>query len=304
VKVLLLDKDKKRIKLFKEVLKNQDYDILVAKHGKNAIKHLGEDSPELIITDFDVPGGGVDLVNAILTLKRDQFPYVLFITEEQGEKFAVDCLGPIPGDFLLKPIKEQELRARISVAERAIALQSHLRSARTATVDLAMYDELTNLMNRQAVYERALGELNRAQRDKIQVCLAMIEVLNVEDVKSEYGEDISNQAIRYVARTARANVRMYDLVGRWIGAKFFLMLPGLPHKHIHSVIERINDAIAAVRVKLPEGDVVPIEIAVGFTWSDVEKPEPLYVLIEQANDAISEAAKKDSGRKIASHRED
>ncbi|TES91622.1 MAG: response regulator, partial [Anaerolineales bacterium] len=152
MKVLLLDKDKTRIKLFKEVLNDPDYDILVAKHGKNAIKHLGEDSPELIITDFDVPGGGVDLVNAILTMNRDQFPYVLFIAEEQGEKYAVDCLGPIPGDFLLKPIKEQELRARISVAERAITLQSHLRSERSDTVDLAMYDELTNLMNRQAVY--------------------------------------------------------------------------------------------------------------------------------------------------------
>ena len=299
--VLLLDKDKKRLKTLVDTLGDQDFNIVVEKDGKEVMKHLLDDPPELIISDFELPGGGIDLVNNILTLTKDQYPYVLFLTEEEEENYAVDSLGPIPGDFLLKPLKKRELKARIAVAERTIALQSHLRDSKGGRVDLALYDDMTNVLNRQAVYERALAELNRAMREKIQVCLAMIEVINHKDMESDDKEDMSAQAIRYVARAIRANVRMYDLVGRWIGSKFFLLLPSLPKEHTQAVIERIYTAITAVRVKYGEGEMLPIDIAIGYTWSTEEAPAPLYVLIEQANNALNEASKIEEGNRTAAH---
>lgn len=302
MKVLLLDKDKKRLKMLVDSLGDQDFNIVVEKDGKEVMKHLLDDSPpELIISDFELPGGGIDLVNNILTLNRDQYPYVLFVTEEEEESYAIDSLGPIPGDFLVKPLNKRELKARISVAERAIALQVHLRDTKGNRVDLALYDEMTSVLNRQAVYERALAELNRAMREKIQVCLVMLEVINHKDIPSDDEEGVAVQAIRYVARAIRANVRMYDLVGRWIGSKFFLLLPSLPKEHTQAVIERIYTAITAVRVKYGEGEMLPIDIAVGYTWSTEEAPAPLYVLIEQANDALNEASKVEEGNRIVAY---
>ncbi len=304
MKVLLLDKDKKRLKTLVDTLGNQDFNIVVEKDGKEVLKHLLDDPPELIISDFELPGGGIDLVNTILTLTRDQYPYVLFMTEEEEENYAVDSLGPIPGDFLVKPLIKRELKARISVAERAIALQTHLRDTKGNRVDLALYDEMTNVLNRQAVYERALAELNRAMREKIQVCLAMLEVVNHKDIESEDKEEMATLAIRYVARAIRANVRMYDLVGRWIGSKFFLLLPSLPKEHTQAVIERIYTSISTVRVKYGEGEMLPIEIAIGYTWSTEEAPAPLYVLIEQANDALIEASNIEEGNRLVAYQEE
>lgn len=301
MRVLLLDKDKKRLKMLVDGLGDQDFNIVVEKDGKEVMKHLLDDPPELIISDFELPGGGIDLVNNILTLNRDQYPYVLFMTEEEEESYAIDSLGPIPGDFLVKPLKKRELKARISVAERTIALQVHLRDTKGTRVDLALYDEMTNVLNRQAVYERALAELNRAMREKIQVCLVMLEVINHKDIESDDEEGLAVQAIRYVARAIRANVRMYDLVGRWIGSKFFLLLPSLPKDHTQAVIERIYTAITAVRVKYGEGEMLPIDIAVGYTWSTEDAPAPLYVLIEQANDALNEASKVEEGHRIVAY---
>lgn len=300
LKVLLLDNDAERVYTIQEMLEGEDYHILTERDGKNIGNHFNEETPpNLLVTDFDTPGGGIALINYLLTLPKEKFPYVLFLTEDQGEKYAIDSLGPIPGDFMLKPVKEAELKARMAVAERAVAWQQHININEGVSADLAMYDELTNVLNRQAAYERALGELNRAQRENIPVCLAMIELTNLDKLDMGFGSDVANQAVRYVARAARANVRIYDLVGRWIGPKFLLMLPGVPKDSTDAVIERIYGAILTVRVRLPEGQPLSLDIASGYSWSDVDQPEPLYVLIEQANEVLETAKKIKKGNKIA-----
>jgi diguanylate cyclase (GGDEF)-like protein len=298
VKVLIVDQDQVERKFLKDNLGEQDFEILMERNGDGVFKHFGDDYPELIISDFSTPKGGIDLINNILKLEKELFPYVIFITEEHGEKYAIDSLGPIPGDFLHKPIKTEELNARISIAERAIALQKRLRDSKDIQMDLALYDGLTNVLNRQAVYERALGEMNRAKRERLQLCLAMVDVINYEGVTSTYDMETANQAIQYVARAIRANVRMYDLVGRWISAKFFILLPGLPREYARTVINRVYTAVTSVRVKHMAGDSIPIDLAVGYTWADSDEPDPLYVLIEKANEALAKAVNMGGANKI------
>jgi diguanylate cyclase (GGDEF)-like protein len=161
-----------------------------------------------------------------------------------------------------------------------------------------MYDGLTNVLNRQAVYERALGEMNRAKREGLELCLAMVDVVNYEWVTSTYDVETANQAIQFVARAIRANVRMYDLVGRWIGAKFFVLLPGLQQEHTSAVINRLYKAITSVRVRHVDGDSILIDLAVGYTWANGDGSDPLYVLIEKANEALAKAVNMGGDHKI------
>jgi diguanylate cyclase (GGDEF)-like protein len=304
VKVLIVDQDQTERKFLKDNLGDQDFEILMEKDGDSILKHFEDECPELIISDFSTPKGGIDLINNILKMEKELFPYVIFITEEHGEKFAIDSLGPIPGDFLPKPLKNEELNARVSIAERAIALQNRLRDSKDVQMDLAMYDSLTNVLNRQAVYERALGEMNRAKREHLQLCLAMVDMGNYGEISSVHDEETADQAIQYVARAIRANVRMYDLVGRWIGAKFFILLPGLPEEYAKAVINRIYNAVKSVRVKHINGDSIQIDLAVGYIWIDRDEAQPLYVLIEKANEALAIAEKRKGNRKLVVYEND
>lgn len=298
MKLLIVDHDQAQRKFLKDNLGEQDFEIMMERDGDEVMRHFEDDPPELIISNFSTPKGGIDLINNILKLEKELFPYVIFITEEHGEKYAIDSLGPIPGDFLHKPLKTEQLNARVSIAERAIALQKRLRDSQDIPMDLAMYDGLTNVLNRQAVYERALGELNRAKREHLQLCLAMADMVNYKWVTNIYDVDTANQAIQYIARAIRANVRMYDLVGRWIGAKFFVLLPGLLQEHARPVIDRVYNAVTSVRVKHVDGDTIPIDLAVGYTWVDGDNPDPLYVLIEKANEALKKAVNMSGNHKV------
>ena len=127
------------------------------------------------------------------------------------------CMGC--SDALLAAEFAAELE--IAVAERTLALQARAKETSGHSSDsLALYDHLTSVLNRQAIYERALAEMNRSQRDGNQVGIAMIEIVNLDEIIEKYGSDVRDQSVRFVARAARANMRIYDLVGRWIGAKF------------------------------------------------------------------------------------
>lgn len=290
MKVLLYDTFEDQIGLVREILNKDDYDLVVEGDASSLYGHLKTESvPEMIISNFDLPSGGIDLVNAILAVQTPPFPYVLFLTEEFSEKFAVDCLGPIPGDFIVKPMREPELAARVLVAERTLALQEHLFSQEEQAPDVAMYDDLTNLLNRQAIYEHALAELARAQREKRSVCLVMIEVNNAAGIQEQHGSETLRTAIRFVSRAIRANLRMYDLVGRWMEAKFLVVLPGLTAEFGQSVVERILKSVHSVNIRLEDGTLLDLDIAGGYTYADPEQARPLYEQLDQANRALSTA---------------
>jgi diguanylate cyclase (GGDEF)-like protein len=292
VKVLLYDDVDDRIEVVKELLNKDDYELAIEDDASCLFGHLKADGgPEMIVSNFDLPNGGIDLVNSILAVNNPPFPYVLFLTEELSEKFAVDCLGPIPGDFIVKPLREPELEARILVAERSLAMQEHYYNQEELPPDVAMYDDLTNLLNRQAIYEHTLAELNRAQREKQTVCLVMIELNNAAKIQEEHGRDTLRQAIRFMARAVRANLRMYDLVGRWMESKFLVVLPGLTDEYGQSVVERILNSVHSVNIRVEDGSLLDLDIAGGYTYADPDQPRPLYEQVDQANMALNEAVK-------------
>ncbi len=293
MKVLLYDDEDDRIEVVKELLNKDDFELVIENDAACLFGHLKADGvPQLIVSNFDLPNGGIDLVNSILAVQTPPFPYVLFLTEELSEKFAVDCLGPIPGDFILKPLREPEMEARILVAERALAMQEHYFSQEELPPDVAMYDDLTNLLNRQAIYEHTLAELNRAQREKKTVCLVMIELNNHAQIQEKYGRDTLRQAVRFMARAVRANLRMYDLVGRWMESKFLVVLPGLTDEFGQAVVERMLNAVHSVNIRVEDGSLLDLDISGGYAYAEPERPRPLYELVDQANIALSEAVKQ------------
>jgi len=296
VKILILVADEKERSLINSSLDDLDLEIVEAQGDVDIPAVVDQYGNSVIIADFaDDKNGGWELVNHILASNLEEYPFIIFMVEKEQEKQAIECLGPIPGDYLLRPLEGEELRLRLEVAERTLAMQTRLQGSSGQSESLALYDQLTGVLNRQAVYERALAELSRAQREHIQVVIAMVEVKNLEQIREEFGPEIRDQVVRFVARVARANLRLYDLVGRWIGAKFLLMLPGVDQENAGPIFQRIHTSVTTIRVRATDSDRVALDVRIGYSLMDVENPQPLYELIEQANHALEEAitSKKD-----------
>lgn len=290
VKVLVYEEDESRIELLKENLNQEDYEVVLARNGDALFVFLEDEMPDLIVSNFELPKGGYDLVNAILARVQQPFPYVLFLTEKKSEKYVVDCLGPIPGDFISIPMHEEALQARIVVAEKAIALQDYLRSQEGAPPELAMYDPETNLLNKQAVYDRGLVEISRSHRENQTVGVAMMELTNVEEIRSQHGDELAALAVRFIANTLRANLRMYDIVGRWTPACFLVLIPGVPTENTGGVVNRLYEAVNVVKIPLMDDSMLEMEIAAGYTCADQGEPHPFADIVGRAEKAVSAAA--------------
>ena len=122
MKVLIIDNDLDEINLIQEGLDGQDFEVFDADDREDAIDKLRENTPEIILADFNMPEfGGMDLINNLLAADVEIYPYIIFITEKNSEKEVIEVLGPIPGDFLFRPTDEAELKARMAIAERTPA---------------------------------------------------------------------------------------------------------------------------------------------------------------------------------------
>ncbi|MEJ2759253.1 MAG: diguanylate cyclase, partial [Anaerolineales bacterium] len=268
MKVLVYEEDESRIELLRENLNQEDYDVIFARSGEALFVFLEDEMPDLIVSNFELPRGGYDLANAILARVKRPFPYVLFLTEKKSEKYVVDCLGPIPGDFVSLPLREEALQARIVVAEKAIALQEYLRSQDSAPPELAMYDPETNLLNKQAVFDRGLVEVSRSHRENQTVGVAMMELINVDAIRNQRGDELAALAVRFIANTLRANLRMYDIVGRWTPACFLVLIPGVPTENTGSVVTRLYEAVSEIKITLMDDSLLELQLAAGFTCAN------------------------------------
>lgn len=290
VNVIVYDDNETRIDLLRENLNQADYNVVIVQSGEALLANLEDGMPDLIVSNFDLPKGGYDLVNAILAGVQQPFPYLLFMTDEKSEKYVVDCLGPVPGDFVSLPLREEALQARIVVAEKAIALHAYLRTQEGIPPELTMYDSETNLLNKTAVFDRGLVEISRSHRENHTVGVAMFDLVNVDEITRQHGEELSRLTIRFIANTIRANIRMYDIVGRWTPSRFLVLLPGLPLEHAANVVDRLYEAVSEINIPLMDDSMLEMVYAAGYTC-----------IFDQGNQQFSEIVNRAELAVMAAH---
>ncbi|MEK6256792.1 MAG: diguanylate cyclase, partial [Chloroflexota bacterium] len=286
--VLIIDNDTKQRNAVEEYLDVENYDISSSMDWKEG-KEIVEDSKDvnIIIAAFDMPDfSGKDFIEDIQSLKLDKKPYVIFLVDEKNILDAVDCFGTLLGDYILKPLSPEGLRARIAVTKQSIALREKLDRVKRDSESLTLYDQLTGVLNRQAVYDQALAEISRAQREARPLSVAMIELSNLQQIETKHGNEVRDQALRYVSSAVRANVRIYDILGRWIGAKFLLMLPNTNLNEASIVVGRVSQSIATIGIELPDHSRLRVDVKFGVSSIPPEETIPLYMLVEQANSAL------------------
>jgi diguanylate cyclase (GGDEF)-like protein len=167
-------------------------------------------------------------------------------------------------DYLNKPVAPQELKARVSVGTRILSMGDTLMQARDQLDNLAMYDNLTGLMNRQAFYQVAQGELERARRVSQGVSVIALDVDNFKAINTEHGHGVGDNVLQIVARIIREKCRPYDCLGRWAGDQFTIVLPGIVSSDAEKITKRILSGVQASEVSLTSGPALEIKLSAGI----------------------------------------
>ncbi len=157
--------------------------------------------------------------------------------------------------------------------------------------ELAYLDELTRLPNRRYVeqaLQTRLGELNRAGR---RFAVAMIDADLFKRINDAHGHEVGDRVLQALAKTLRNTARSTDVVGRWGGEEFVVLMSIRDCSEIRLACERLRALVASVAV--PAGDrYVRITVSVGAT--EARPADDLAEVLTRADELMYEA--KSGGR--------
>src|SRR5579864_9518984 len=176
--VLIADDDAMFRRILQTWLESWGYRTMIAEDGAQAWSVLQhEHPPELLILDWVMPGiDGTELCRRIRERQRSPYQYILLATGKDEKQDVVRGLEAGADDYLTKPCDRNELRARLRVGRRILALQQDLIGARDELRFQATHDVLTGIWNRGAVLDLFHRELERAARAKTSTSLLMLDL--------------------------------------------------------------------------------------------------------------------------------
>ncbi len=153
---------------------------------------------------------------------------------------------------------------RIRVRDRRLrAAFDHLSERLAVTWTLATVDNLTEVLNRQAVLSRLEEELVRATRYGRQLSIVLVDLDHFKRLNDTFGHSAGDRVLNAVARGLRDNVRSVDIVGRYGGEEFMIVLPETDPDAAASLAEKLRRLISAEPVDLGEGNIATVTLSAG-----------------------------------------
>ncbi|MEW6163898.1 MAG: diguanylate cyclase [Pseudomonadota bacterium] len=184
------------------------------------------------------------------------------------------------------------LRIAGRVLTRLDAASAELQRQKEVAETLARTDALTGLPNRRAFDETAQREIRRAQRYGTPLALAMTDLDHFKVVNDQHGHHVGDRVLVNFAHMLAAVVREVDLVGRWGGEEFVILMPAADLDEAVRAAERMRAAVATMPA--PCGDI-PCAITASFGVAVLGPDEPtLDALLHRADTALYRA--KEAGR--------
>lgn len=158
---------------------------------------------------------------------------------------------------------------------------------------LATIDSLTGLYNRRHFLGLAQSLLEQAWQAGNALAILLFDIDHFKQINDRHGHHIGDQMLQLVATTAQAALRQSDLLGRYGGEEFVVMLTRVSNAEALLVAERLRSAIEQL-ILTDNQQSVTTSISVGLTLSYPHAEIPLERLIQQADHALYQA--KAAGR--------
>jgi len=284
-KILIADDEVSIRDAIKAILLMDNYRVVIAKNGKEAVEVFKKESPDLVILDVSMPYlTGFQVLEKIKIYFGERYIPVLFLTVSVKMDDKLKALYGGAVDYLTKPASPEELLARIKNFLEIKKNHDKLKEA-------AVYDWMTGAMNKGHFLKKAREELEKAVRNKTPLSFIFMDIDHFKKINDEVGHLAGDSVIAEFGTRLKKQIRNIDLLGRFGGDEFMVMLPHKGKKEALVVAKRIEKAVRTKPIVF-EKKKISVTTSQGVVSLETDKKVEMDQLIKLSDEALYEAKAK------------
>jgi diguanylate cyclase (GGDEF)-like protein len=215
-RILIVDDEVDTAELYSAHLEAAGLKTVTVTDPMDVMSQLVEFQPDLILMDVYIPGcSGLELAAVIRQQEAFVGVPIVFLSRETDRAKQIAALASGADDFLTKPVPPEQLVPVISArAQRGRNLRRLMEK-----------DGLTGLFRHSCSIEQLEVAVRRADRQHGRLAVAMLDVDGFEEVNEKHGRLVGDQVLKVLAQLLRQRLRISDIVGRFGGDQFVVVLP-------------------------------------------------------------------------------
>jgi two-component system, cell cycle response regulator len=304
--ILLAEDDPVTRMLMTRFLKKAGYEVDAVTNGSEALDMMTRRYYPMLVTDWEMPHmDGVALCKAVRNMQLDGYVYALLLTARDSKEHIIAGLEAGADDYLIKPVHEAELIARLNAGRRILNLEHSLRVANQRNRVLSITDALTGAYNRRYLMEQLPRELERCRRYAYPLSVLMCDIDHFKQINDARGHAAGDDVLQQFAARAQKSIRTNsDWVSRYGGEEFLIVLPETPYEGAMAVAEKIRSLVADMPFPTRAGDA-SVTTSVGVASTGPSGPDitlKVDALIRTADECLyrskQEGRDRTSGHEI------
>ncbi len=256
--ILVADGDVAELREITESLRSLGHEALVARGGKQALRLVMENQPQVVVASSELPDlDGLKLCKSLRSFDAGARAYFIALSSSAEESQFVAAFDAGADDCIQKPVNLTLLKARIKGAQRMLDLQARVERDKEAMRKHAMQqsvltrrlraasltDVLTGLPNRRYAMKRLAQEWDNTARTGGGLAVIMLDIDRFKNVNDSHGHDAGDEVLRQTAVMLRENTRKGEDACRLGGEEFLVILRSTSAGQAALAAERIRSAI-------------------------------------------------------------
>ncbi|HQW66260.1 MAG TPA: diguanylate cyclase [Gemmatimonadales bacterium] len=252
--ILMVEDDPAQSQLVSTWLGQMNARVTTAASAQVARDALAHETPDLVLLDVDLPDvDGYALARLMRQDPRLALVPIIFLTARNSLADQMEGLRAGGDDFLAKPVDRSHLlQLVLTRTERGRRIR-----------ELVHRDGLTGILNHATLMAELDYAIAFAQRHGEPLCFLMLDLDHFKRINDTHGHLVGDQVLVHVARIFRKAIRGSDLLGRYGGEEFGIILRKCPPANGRATAEKLRLALADSPITLPGSDPIPLHVSIG-----------------------------------------
>jgi two-component system cell cycle response regulator len=290
VTVLAVDQDRSYLAYLRLFLSRAGYEVRTADNAESAIEVLRQERIDLVLIDLDMPQmDGIQTVQRVQADEDLRNLHSILLNASTRLETKLRALDRGSDDGPAGPPTETEILAKLGRAARRLEFERRLNLENEELQTLALTDELTGIANRRSL----MREAERMLRAGHALAVVLFDLNRFKEVNDTYGHVAGDRILADVGAVFRTHTRFGDVVGRYGGDEFLMLLPDATPEEARAIAQRLDGAICQLKWSI-RGTLVEISTSCGVAAAPADMETSLQDLLTTCDEELYE--RKQNGR--------